>query len=206
MSIHQALSELKLLDSRIERAISAGRYIGTKKLVESKVSQTRTTVKEFNERAKADLDSVRALIERRSAIKSKIVASNAVTKVTIGGIEYTVAEAIERKSSISYEDDLLRTLRYQFGKCVEEVESFNNRVEREVIAEVDRQNQREENWNVEQIKKYTDLQHEMRKWEVIDPLNLEQTINELTESIEQFNHEVDFVLSTSNATTFIELD
>jgi hypothetical protein len=46
----------------------------------------------------------------------------------------------------------------------------------------------------------------MRKWEVIDPLNLEQTIKELTDSIEQFNHEVDFVLSTSNATTFIELD
>ena len=206
MSIHQALSELKLLDSRIERAINSGRFIGTKKLVESKVSQTRTTVKDFNVSAKADLESVRALIERRSEIKSKIVASNAKTKVTIGGTKYTVAEAIERKSSISYEEDLLRTLRYQFSKCVEEVETANNRVEREVIAEVDRQNQREENWNVEQIKKYTDLQHEMRKWEIIDPLNLEQVIKELTDSIEQFNHEVDFVLSTSNATTFIDLD
>ena len=194
MSIHQALSELKLLDSRIERAINSGRFIGTKKLVESKVSQTRTTVKDFNVSAKADLESVRALIERRSEIKSKIVASNAKTKVTIGGTKYTV------------EEDLLRTLRYQFSKCIEEVETANNRVEREVIAEVDRQNQREENWNVEQIKKYTDLQHEMRKWEIIDPLNLEQAIKELTDSIEQFNHEVDFVLSTSNATTFIELD
>ena len=105
MSIHQALSELKLLDSRIERAINSGRFIGTKKLVESKVSQTRTTVKDFNVSAKADLESVRALIERRSEIKSKIVASNAKTKVTIGGTKYTVAEAIERKSSISYEED-----------------------------------------------------------------------------------------------------
>ena len=69
MSIHQALSELKLLDSRIERAINSGRFIGTKKLVESKVSQTRTTVNDFNVSAKADLESVRALLERRSEIK-----------------------------------------------------------------------------------------------------------------------------------------
>ena len=111
MSIHQALSELKLLDNRIERAISSGRFIGTKKLVESKVSQTRTSVKEFNERAKADLDSVRALIERRSAIKSKIVASNATTKVIIGGTEYTVAEAIERKELQLDAIEKLRQLR-----------------------------------------------------------------------------------------------
>ena len=40
---------------------------------------------------------------------------------------------------------------------------------------------------------------------MLDPLNLEKKIKTLQNSLDEFNEEVDAVLSESNATTFIEI-
>lgn len=43
------------------------------------------------------------------------------------------------------------------------------------------------------------------EFEIIDPLNVKQQIEKLSNRIEEFESEVDAVLSESNATTFIEV-
>ena len=47
------------------------------------------------------------LISRRNKIKSAIIMSNAKTVVEVAGKQMTVAEAIDKKSSIEYEKELL---------------------------------------------------------------------------------------------------
>ena len=58
------------------------------------------------------------MIKRRNQIKSAIIASNAVTMVEVAGVRMTVAEAIDKKSSIGYEKELLARLSEQFTDAV----------------------------------------------------------------------------------------
>ena len=47
---------------------------------------------------KSNLQSLRALMRNRQVLKSAIAKSNEETFVTIGGVEMTVLDAIERKT------------------------------------------------------------------------------------------------------------
>jgi hypothetical protein len=109
MTVTRALAELKLLDSRINRTINGATFGGI--LVGNKVSAGLTSVDDIEKRAKADFQSVKALINSRNEIKSAIVKSNSVVEVEIAGVKLTVAEAIERKTSIQYENNLLASLK-----------------------------------------------------------------------------------------------
>ncbi|MDR3596247.1 hypothetical protein [Clostridium sp.] len=100
MSIHRGLSELKMLDKRIERSIKESKFVGSKKKSAENVNNTTTSKDKFNESIRREYQSIQALIKRRTEIKRLIVLSNAKTIVTIGDKEYTVAEAIENKKII----------------------------------------------------------------------------------------------------------
>ena len=99
MSIHQALVELKTLDKRIESAIQEGDWVVANKHSNGKISGI--DLKDFVENVKSRHQKVTSLIARTEAIKRAVVNSNAVTKVTIAGKEYTVAEAIDMKARLS---------------------------------------------------------------------------------------------------------
>ena len=96
MSIHKALAELKLLDNRIMSAIKNGTYCVANKHSNDKIKGV--SIEEYKKIMQGDYDKATDLIKRRNAIKRAIVLSNAVTKVKINDIEYTVAEAIEMKN------------------------------------------------------------------------------------------------------------
>ena len=100
MSIHRGLSELKMLDKRIERNIKEGKFVGSKKRSAENVNNTTLSKEMFIESIKGEYKSIQALINRRTEIKRLIVLSNAKTIVTVGDKEYTVAEAIENKKEL----------------------------------------------------------------------------------------------------------
>ena len=96
MTIHKALCELKTLDARITKCIGETEYVFANKHSNDKVNGM--TVAAYCDEIKSGYQRVTDLIRRRDAIKRAVVLSNAVTKVTVGGKEYTVAEAIEMKN------------------------------------------------------------------------------------------------------------
>ena len=96
MTIHAALSELKVLDDRITKAITSGKYVDAVKRSAEKINGM--TVEEYKNKMRADHNRVVDLIARRNAIKKAVVLSNAKTMVTVGGVSYTIAEAIELKN------------------------------------------------------------------------------------------------------------
>ena len=96
MTVHKALAELKIIDDRINNAIVSGTYVIANKHSNTKIHGM--TIDDFKTSMKSDFQKVSDLIARRNAIKRTVVASNAVTKVKVGDVEYTVAEAIEMKN------------------------------------------------------------------------------------------------------------
>jgi hypothetical protein len=203
MSITRGLAELKLLDSRIRRAMSNTKFVASNKKSAKNVGGMMTK-EEFNKLAVADYTSILDLIERRKQLKSAIVESNAKTEVIISECVYTVADAIERKNNIEYEKTLLNIMRSQVNSAKVDMITKNNAVDAnldrmlETMLGKDNVKASDKDTNVISIQYRED-----NEYEILDPLNIEKKIRELETEIENFESEVDYVLSESNTITKI---
>ena len=205
MLVTVALNELKLLDSRIIKEIDRGSFISSAKKSSPKVSPAMSK-EEFIEEAKSKFNSVKDLIERRAKIKAAIVDSNAKTEVEIDGVKMTRADAIERKSSINYEKLMLNELKDQLNIHTAKVNSSNYEVDNKIDSLVQAAYGKEGKNNIKQedydaiAKPY----REANEWDIVDPLNLKDVIEEMEKRIDGFESNVDSALQISNCTTYIE--
>ena len=112
MTIHEALSELKVIGKRIDKEINGVVFVTANKHSNTKIGGK--TIEEFSDNIKSKYQKITDLIKRRTAIKKAVVKSNAVTDVTIGGETMTVAEAIEYKDvGIDFTENLLEKISTQ---------------------------------------------------------------------------------------------
>ena len=201
MTIHRALTELKTLDARIHSAIDDGVFITANK--RSNIKINGKTIEEHQGVIQGSYDKVISLIERRNIIKSAIVDSNAKTYITVAGKEMTVAQAIERKTSIQYEEIFLDRLKASYAQAVAHVNRENEMLEQKLEAYLHAVLGNKDTAKKEDIELHTQSYMDRNEYELIDPISLKEKIEKLEEEIHDFKAEVDAVLSESNATTFI---
>ena len=135
MNIHKALCELKILDDRIPKIIRESMFITTKKSASKLVGNQ--SVEDFATSVRSNYDKISDLIRRREAIKRAVVLSNAVTRVTVGGAEYTVAEAIELKNhGLDGKKYLRAALSNQITVAESNCETLNQEAERKADLHV----------------------------------------------------------------------
>lgn len=206
ITVTEGLNELKLYDAKIEKAINNIKLIGAKKKAVEKVGVVN--VEKFIADAKAAHQSVMDLINNRNALKAAIVKSNAITYLKIGEKEMTVAEAIERKSSIVYEKKLLISMKDQYVSATQAVNRENTKVDNKVDELIQTLVGRDTTKKLDKDEQ-TAVETPYRaknEWELVDPLGLLDLMTKLEEEIDTFESQVDGKLSLCNATTFIELD
>lgn len=203
MSITRALNEIKLLDSRIRQGIENGNFIGVQ--IGKKPVNNYYSVEDFIKRVQSCMDSVKKLISRRNEIKSAIVHSNSITYVTIGGKQYTVAEAIERKTSIIYDRELLLQLRNQMTHSLTLIELENKKSQDRLDKQIDQMLGTDRKEKQADVDAFTKVFNESNEAKLVNPLLLQQTIEELQKSIEDWDNEIDFILSESNVRTTINV-
>lgn len=203
ISINRGLVELKLLTKKINDKISQLKVATT---VQSR-SANQEACKKFVSDAEANLQSINDLIHRRNRIKSTIVLSNAMTKVTVANQEMTVAEAIERKSSIESEKRLCLKIREDYYQNKAAMEASNQNVENKADAQAKAimGSDLEITDKGEQFKSIFNAYYETHCIELLAVDGLEETIERLQTSIDEFESEVDFVLSESNTKTMISI-
>jgi len=206
MSIHQALVELKTLDKRIESAIREGEWVVANKHSNGKIGGV--DLKDFVEDVKARHQKVTSLIARAEAIKRAVVNSNAVTKVTIAGKEYTVAEAIEMKNhGIERLRNFVLRLNHDYTMAKTaadrangtELERRADDYVRTMIGNTDVKGMTDE------VKRLRDEFIKAQTMELVDPISVLKQIEQLNEQINAFEVNVDSALSVSNALTNIEI-
>lgn len=204
ISITRALKELTLLDKRIDDTIYDSTFVGYAKKSSTKIKNIYTR-DEFEKLATSNFDSVQALMNRRLEIKAKIVDSNAKTIVTIGGKEYTVAAAIEAKSLISYKKNLLRVLESQLREASAVVSRENEKVD-EKVYQLTKEVKNEDNTSKDLTEdSYITHYRNTHEFDLVNPIKIHEKIAELKKEIDDFENEVDFVLSESNAITKITI-
>lgn len=199
ISITQALAEIKLLGKRIDSALEGTEWIA----VATKSHPVDS--ERLKSKAQAVEQSYTALVNRRQALKAAIVRSNAETVVRIGSASMTVAEAIERKTSIAYQQRLLESMRSAHYTATQtyrsEQEQVQTRLDRLLATELGK----DVRTNPETISALTSTFKDNNRVDLVDPLHLADRIKALEEEVDTFTTNVDWVLAESNGRTMIEI-
>lgn len=203
MSITRALAELTLLDKKIEKAIQKTEFVSSS--TGAKSVKGFKSNEEYVQSVKESYQSVHALIKRRQMIKSAIVKSNAQKEVEIAGEKMTVAEAIERKTSIKFEQQLLRKLNNDFDQTNDTVENENIKVHERLDKILQQSFSKDGKVREEDSAVISKPFLEAHEVNLVDPINARAEIEKLDDKIEQFLKEVDFSLSEINSLTKIDV-
>lgn len=198
-SVTQALSEIKMLDKRIQRLTTETVFIST-------ATKNNQRKDDMVHKAVSNYQQLRDLMEFRKRVKCAIVMSNATTSIDVGTQTYTVAEAIERKSSIQLDKQLLETMRRQRANVDREI-NVNNQEAKRNLQRLLEQNFGKDNTKTDptSLSQTEDAFWTNNRWEKIDPLKLDTQIERLTDDIEMFDKNVDFALSASNSQTKVTI-
>ncbi|MDL2343624.1 hypothetical protein QOL99_05600 [Deinococcus sp. MIMF12] len=202
MTITKALSELKLLDKRVTKLLDDTTFVTL--VVGSDPPREARSLAEFTARAQANYQAARDLLRRRAAIKGALVQSNARTTVQVADRTYVVAEAIERKSSVSYERHLITRLRLDLGRAQAEVEREQERARSRLDTQAQALLGKENARGAEYDALYQAFMARNAP-KLVDPLGAQGEIDTLERDVEDFLAEVDQALSVSNALTVIDV-
>lgn len=197
ISITQALAEIKLLGKRIQSALTDAEWIAVS-------TKTRPVdVERLKKTAQATEQSYLDLVKRRSLLKQAVVQSNATTVVKIGDWSGTVAEAIEKKISIEYQQELMRSMRSAYVRMTEEHKREQDAAQARLDKLLSSELGKDVRTNPETIAALSATFKENNKVDLVDPLHLSERIKSLEAEIDSFTTNVDWVLSESNGRTMI---
>ena len=203
-TITEALQELKLLSSKIEKLTTTTRFVCS---VKSEDNVDLTTVLKDSS---SNFQSILDLMERRAKIKAAIMQSNATTTIEIGNKTYTVAEAISTKEWTHDKKRLIDQLTSQKASVSNEVIRYNSDRQRKIDGLIERSlgtvntgTNRSSNNYSEDIKAITEMYSKKNYIEIVDPIKVDDQIKKLQDELDSFVHSVDYKLSYINAITKI---
>lgn len=205
-TITRALAELKVLKNRYNSEVNTMMPIAVKRGNKLRGPYSSYKEEDFRKQALATYQSVVALEKRIVSIKAAIDASNFQTKIQVGGKEMTVLEALNMKSFIdlkktrlSYYKSLMQRARNEYEQALSD---NKNRIEKIVTEQTASSSVKDPDIEKKTIESIESLY----KVDFIDPLELEEKIKGLETEIQDFENNVDYALSESNSTTYIEVE
>lgn len=202
MTVHRIIAELKTIDKRIEDKIKETTFCRANKHANKVIGGK--PIADYMASVKNDTDSIMTLIARRNAMRRALMLSNAYTKVRINDREYTVAEAIEMKNHGIQMITMLRDeMVAQWKRQNNVVETENgNKLTEKVDTYIAQSYGLKDAKTADALQARADYIQE-QSYDLLDPLDLKQRIEKLTDEIDKFRADVDAVLSASNATTMV---
>ncbi len=204
-TITEALVKLKLAEKKIADA-TAQTLTG---FVAAKGSTVAPggfkTVDDYKSEIKRRLDSVTGLITFRDKLKKALVESNAATQVVVGSKTMSVAEAIEKKSSIASRKNLVDKLSREWQAMERDAYAKNAQLEQKAdtyVTQLFSQNPSANAEDKENARKAFVLNNSAY---VVTSDNMKSYIEALQAEIEEFTANVDVALSVTNAKTLISV-
>lgn len=204
MTIHRALSELKLIDAKIEKQINEFQPVGITR--KDKLVDNHMKPEDFNKAAQSKYDSIKDLLDRKIKIKSAIVAANGTTEVTIGGKKMFIADAINFKQSIKLQKQLAMRMRAQYNGALAVKNRENATMEQNIQRILEATFGKDVKVDPKDAEGIRIPYTEANEYALVDPIEVLKKVEELDKTVEAFEAEVDAVLSEINAITFINLN
>lgn len=209
ISITRALAELKRIEERLQVAIADGVFVGVTvgKDTKQRMLSGVDSIEQAKRRIQSSIDTIEHLVARRDELKSRIVMSNAVTQITLGGKTMTVAEAIETKRTNTSRKELVNAMKRQLNASNATIQTNNLKVEAQIETNLATVYGAGDKSKVDAatFESIAKPQRDSKEAALLDPLNLIDRIAKLEEQISLVETELDFTLSESNSRTEIEV-
>lgn len=208
ISVTRALAELKVLPDRIKTASQAlaSTAVDVKVGRTSNVTRTGIPFATFEENQTKAFQSLNDMIKRRERLKALIIKSNAVTTVNFLGETITVAEAIERKSSLELKNQVLSHLRAYRSHAENTKNSLNARLDESIEKQLNtlfgNDKGKVDQASVEAVQ---NTLRDRQEASIVGLANLDKQIETLYNQVQAEQVELDFLLSEINAKTEIEI-
>jgi len=211
ITLTEALSELKLLDKKIKKKqeeLYYGKPVVDYTIGKNQVTEINNiTVNELKKHAQSTIDSLLRLIKNREILKSKIAQKNAETTVVIGGKEYTIVAAIERKRNLSNEKEIIERLADTYNSILQKVQKINEKAREQVDKLIETKvGSDSKNTDPKVLDEMYNMFLANSQATLQDPYNVRELVEKMSEDIDNFEKEVDVKLSIVNAKTTIEID
>jgi len=204
MTIHRGLAELKLIDSKIEKAINT--IVPTGIMQEGKLVNNIYQKEDFEKSAKAKFQSIQDLLDRKTKIKAAIIRANVTTEVTISSRQMTIADAINYKALVKSKKRLIQELEKKYRQSKLQVEEKNAKIEENAIRLAEAALQKDNvKINEGDAIAITEPYLKRNNYHLVDPLKVEEMTGKMQDEVDDFETEVDAVLSEINAITTIEI-
>ena len=206
ITLNEALAKIKLLNKKVAdktNKLKLTSYAPKNSETEKKNNKLK---KDFIEKGKSDLQEIQDLIKNIKEIKGKLVIANATNYVTVAGVQYTIAEAIERKNSIGREIDLLQHISTDYHADKTYVDNINQQNQTRLDSRI---NVLLGNSDRKDCKDLIDAITENAKkeeFEVVNESIVSDLIDKMQEEINDFISNVDVQLTIANSTVSIEID
>ena len=207
MTVHQALCEIKVAEKKMLKTMDGFTVVGYNKANADKVNGM--TVDSFVENAKKSYQSALAQIARLNALKAAVSDYNATTKINVGGVEYTVAQAIYMMQyGIDFKKNLARKISDQFSSAQRYVQRFNDNDLNEaaeraanLVFSSDKADK-----SAEKFLTFISNYKRENQMQLIDPIKAQVELEKLQAEIDDFEANVDAAIQVANATTVIEIN
>ena len=127
MSLYDALSKVKTMKASVDRLSSCSQMAIIRKKYLNE-TESGYDLNEAEKKIQSSYDSTFALIHNYYALKAAINDANAKTTVTIGGVEYSIANLIVRYRGLRKEMELYNTVMRMYNDVKSEVERKNDKI------------------------------------------------------------------------------
>ena len=205
LTLYQALEKKKILEKRVNK-VRGNELVGIRK---KHIEETITGVPLADVKAvmEENLASSVSLVNNYITLKAAINEANAVTKVTIAGKEYTIANAIARYRGLDNEEYLYRNMLSNVVNAKNKVELTNQKYLSpesisKYVSNILGDSKKDEALIAATEKRY----REANEVELYDPLDTEKLATEKIEEIELFREEFHSVSTTANCNTVITVE
>lgn len=213
MSLYRALALRKSTKQRIEKEI------GSVKFVETTVGTSGTvsgiSVASVEKTIQGNYDRIQALFENFNKLNKAITAANAgVTKdstsiktTVVNGEKMTLADIIQAKTYLHYMNMLLKAMSNQLTKAKMKIEMSAQIVSDRCDAFLANMGGGDKaTLSKDDVAAYSKQFHDNNDLRLVDPIGLENVVNDLCAKLEDFAVEIDARNSELNASTIIDVD
>ena len=202
----EVLFKKKMLNKRLKDVVYGGIdedyiVIGGKK-----------SVQEFDDEARADLQSIRDLISRYNRLDAAILLANATTDIEVAGVTMTRAAAINLRktllgrsfSNTNFDDALIRKINNDFTKAKMAINKSQENADRQkeamstALASSDKKVLSDD--SLKSISAYCDN----LVYSMVDPIDAEKVVGDLQGRQDELKANLESAIRISNATTYVE--
>lgn len=206
-TITRALAELKLLKDRVSKETEYLQLIAVKHGNKLRSPYSQYKEKDFIDQAKSGYQSVCDLEKRIEEIKNKIDVSNFTTKVFIGDKEMTIQEVLNYKNHILAikEHRLFRLKEFKRVALFDHDKAISENKQKVDKLTTDKNSGSSTKSAGEIEEDASTFVDKLYEVSLVDPIGIDSEIDKLEKEINEFKHNIDFVLSESNSITTIEV-